>query len=140
MAPPTQGVFEADVTIYHVNGRTAPPGLTVWGDHPTEDAFEEHYEAAWSGELSRSDLVRHAPRLTPDSGNTFLNALWQSVEAGGPDCPLPRTVQEEGSIRSFRVGDIVEVDGTRYVCERVGWSEYDPGFRHERPDPDEAEA
>jgi hypothetical protein len=130
--------YQAEVRIWHHNQRMRYPnpiGHRNYGDDdepetPSLADLRDQYEETWRGQLAPEEVAAHAPTKDPRSlarnelgitTDAFLEALWQSVEAGGPHCPVPRVVDDEDAIRSFRVGDIILLDGVAYLCCDVGW-------------------
>lgn len=114
-----------NVTIYHQT-REAPFEIGR-RRQPTREELEEFFEAKWEGELTEEQLNEflreHGREYEMEAApHAFLEKLWLTCEIGGEGCPIPRVIGDpRGPIRSFMVGDVVDLEGEKWVVAMVGW-------------------
>lgn len=78
---------------------------------PTKDLVQKAFHEVWAGELN----------LHAEDPVSQLATLWRIVEEGGPHCPIPRLARLPNAIRSFVVGDVVELDGVQWYVAPFDW-------------------
>lgn len=105
------------VRIYHPNRRFSREGREAI----SKEEFDFEFMKVWGGEVEFEG---------PFMAEKFLEDLWRHVEVGGPDCVVPRTVDNPAAIRSFMVGDVVALgenskDREYWLCASVGWKKLD---------------
>lgn len=119
------------VRILHpirVGGGSLRLDLMLGSQQPTKDMVAREFQEVWAGTLT----------LQGSEAHDRLEDLWRIVEIGGPTCPIPRLARLPNAIRSFVVGDVVDIDGALWFVADWGWRQIEgpppPGEEHQAAD------